>query len=83
MGYTAWVMNYGFPYQQRWEDMNIMYAGGPETNVLLKKYNISYVVIGSGEIYNFHAKENYFSSNFPLAFQDSSYRIYDVRKLLK
>ena len=38
MGYTAWVENYGFPYQQRWEDINAMYAGGINAKNLFKKY---------------------------------------------
>ena len=81
MGYTAWVLNFGFLYQQREKDIYTMYQGGLLADDLLKKYKVSYVVIGPGEIYNMHANENYFSSKFPIAFQNQSYRIYDVRKI--
>lgn len=81
LGFTAWVWNFGFSYQQREKDMQTMYQGGLFTEDLLKKYNVSYVAIGPGEIYNMRANENYFSSKFPVAFQNQNYRIYDVRKI--
>ena len=83
MGYTAWVENYGFPYQQRWEDINAMYAGGINAKNLFKKYNISYVVVGQNEINNFHANENYFNQSFSVAFQNKDFTVYDVRGIIK
>lgn len=81
MGYTAWVWNFGFNYQQRWEDMHKMFQGGPLAADLLKKYKISYIVIGPKEKYDFKANETYFSNNFKIAFENKNYRIYDVREL--
>jgi len=81
MGYTAWVWNYGFNYQQRERDIYTMFQGGQSAEELLGKYRVSYVAIGPGELYTMRANENYFSSNFPIAFQNKNYRIYDVRKL--
>ena len=54
--------------------------GGTNAENLFKKYNISYVVIGQNEINNFHANENYFNQNFPIAFQNKDFKVYDVRK---
>ena len=59
--------------------MKRMYLGGDGTKDLLKKYNISYVVIGPAEIYDLSANEKYFSENFSLAFRNNNYRIYDTR----
>lgn len=81
MGYSAWVSNYGFSYQQTEQDIGIMYAGGRATENLLKKYHISYVVIGPGEKNDFQANEDYFKLHFPVAFRNQSYHIYDVRKI--
>ena len=82
LGYTAWALNYGFNYQQRELDMRVMFLGGLETEELLKKYQISYVVIGPTEIYDLNANEDYFSLSFPVTFQNQNYRIYDTRSIL-
>ena len=58
-----------------------MFKGGENTSNLLKKYHISYVVIGPSELRDFQANEEYYQSHFPLAFQNQNYRIYDVRSL--
>jgi len=79
MGFTAWVNNFGFLYQQREKDVRTMYGGGAEAERLLAHYKISYVVIGPGEISSWNAHEEYYSSHYPIAFKNSTYRIYDVR----
>jgi uncharacterized membrane protein len=56
-----------------------MFKGDENTNNLLKKYRISYVVIGPSELNNFEANEEYYKTHFPLAFQNQNYRLYDVR----
>jgi hypothetical protein len=81
MGYTAWVANFGFLYEQREADLKLMFKGGENTINLLKKYRISYVVIGPSELNDFQANEEYYQSHFPSAFQNQNYRIYDVRSL--
>jgi hypothetical protein len=81
MGYTAWVANFGFLYEQREKDLKLMFKGDKQAIDLLKKYRISYVVIGSSELNDFQANEKYYQSHFPLAFQNQNYRIYDVRSL--
>jgi hypothetical protein len=81
MGYTAWVANFGFLYEQREKDLKLMFKGSENTANLLKKYRISYVVIGPSELNDFQANEEYYQSHFPLAFQNQHYRIYDVRSL--
>ncbi len=79
MGFTAWVWNYGFNYYPREADMKKMFLGGDGTEDLIKKYKISYVVIGPSEVWDLHANEDYFRAYFPVAFRNSNYRIYDTR----
>jgi len=81
MGYTAWVANFGFLYEQREKDLKLMFKGDENTNNLLKKYRISYVVIGPSELNDFQANEEYYKIHFPLVFQNQNYRLYDVRSL--
>jgi hypothetical protein len=81
MGFTAWVGNFGFLYQQREKDMKVMYKGGVQAKQLLGQYKISYVVVGSGELQNLNANEAYYRQTYPVAFQNRTYRIYDVRSI--
>lgn len=81
MGYTAWVANFGFLYEQQEKDLKLMFKGGENINALLKKNLISYVVIGPRELRDFQANEDYYKKHFPLVFQNQNYRIYDVRSL--
>jgi hypothetical protein len=83
MGFTPWVENFGFPYEMRLKDMSAMFSGGKSSLTLLKQYKISYVVIGPGERYSFNVNEPFFARNFPVAFKNKSYVIYDVRFLTK
>lgn len=80
MGYTAWVWNYGFNYEQTEVDIRTIYLGGDNVKDLLRKYKISYVAIGPSELHDLKADEEFFKSNFLLALRNSNYRIYDVRK---
>lgn len=81
MGYTSWAWNYGFNYRQREKDISTMFQGGKFAEELFKKYKVSYVAIGPGELYTMHANENYFYANFSIAFWNQNYRIYDTRKI--
>lgn len=79
MGYTAWVWNFGFLYDETERDVRRIYLGTAETEDLLRKHNVSYVVVGPGEIYDLKANETYFADHYPVRFSNRNYRIYDVR----
>lgn len=81
MGYAGWVKNFGFNYQETESDIHIMYGGGKLTENLLKQYKVSYVFVGPAEKDNFNANLGYFEDNFPIIFQDSENRVFDVRKI--
>lgn len=80
MGYTAWVDNYGFNYQERLEDIYKMLGGEFEAPSLFKKYSVQYVAIGREEHLYYFANEYYYRNNFPLAFENENYRVYKVRE---
>lgn len=83
MGFKPWVVNFGFPDTKRSQDMRTMFSGENLSLPLLQQYKISYVVIGPGEKYGFNANESFYEKNFPVAFANQSYRIYDVRSVTK
>ena len=79
LGYTAWVWNFGFNYQQRESDVDKIFLGGEESKILLKKYNVKYLLIGPTEFSDLHANEAYFQNNYPLAFSNDNNRIYKIK----
>lgn len=78
MGYPAWVMNYGFLYHEREQDMQRMYEGR-DAEALLARYNITYVVIGPDERRHFMVNDAFYEQYEPPAFRSSTTRIYKVR----
>ena len=78
LGFTPWVWNYGFDYDQAERDLKKIYLGDSEARKLIAKHHVRYVVIGSAERKNFHSNDAYFEKTYPLAFSNRNYRIYDV-----
>ncbi len=81
LGYPAWAWNFGFLYQERENDITVLYKGGPLTNKLLKKYNISYVAFGPEELNRLQGNESYYQQRFPLFAKTADIHIYDVRSV--
>ena len=49
LGPYVWVVTHGFNYSARDGDVRAMYSGAPDAAALLKKYGVSYVVVGAYE----------------------------------
>jgi hypothetical protein len=79
MGFTPWATNFGFPTTQREADMKVMFAGGPTAEKLLKQYNVSYVVIGAGERFDFKANDKYYDQHYPVAFATDDTKVYKIQ----
>ncbi len=79
LGYPGWALNFGFLHQQREADIPIMYKGGAEAEELLKKYQVRYVLIGPGELYDLEANEEYFAKKYLVVIATENYRVYEVR----
>lgn len=79
MGFTGWINNFGFDYSIRGRNIEEMYKGGKIAEHLLRKYKISYVVIGPSELNNFKVNTSYFESKYALVFSSGVYKIFDVR----
>lgn len=79
LGYKGWMWTYGINYGQTERDMRKMFSGASDSERLLKKYNIDYVVIGPEELRNYHANERYFRSNYKKILENTRYRIYSIK----
>jgi hypothetical protein len=82
MGYRGWLWSYGVDYGQREREIKEMYEGSDDAQDLLKKYQISYVVIGPDEKRQYKANIEYFSSRFPLVLRDSDTLVFDTRSVM-
>lgn len=79
MGFKGWMWSYGLPYQEREEEVRVMFTGAAGAEKLLKKYGVDYVVVGPAEIYGeLKANEKWFAQRFPVAFRSEKFRIYQV-----
>ncbi len=78
MGFPGWLWSYGIKYQPREQDGKLIYQGGKAARPLLEKYQINYVVIGQFEKEQMAANEAFFKKNFPLVYQNQSFRIYQI-----
>lgn len=78
MGYRGWLWPHGINYSKREKDILTMFRGAKDTKGLLEKYNVSYVVIGPSEIYNFKANVRFFDENYLKIFESQNYKIYEI-----
>jgi hypothetical protein len=78
MRYPGHLASHGIDYAQRESDVKMIYAGGPHAEVLMRKYEIDYVLISPEERTSLRANEMYFN-RFPVLAEAGQYKIYKVR----
>ena len=79
LGYRGWIWTYGIDYKTVEKDILTMYHGGKSAQALFKKYNISYVVIGLSEKYDFKANEQFFLDNYPVTLKSNEYKVFKIQ----
>lgn len=80
LGFTPWVANFGIDPALAQRDLAKMFSMAEGAEDLLKKYHVSYIVVGPAERHHFQVDEDLFNRLFPVAFANSSCKIYDLRK---
>ena len=78
MRYPGHLMSYGIDYAGREKDLKTIYAGGGVADILLRKYNIDYVLVGPEERAKLQANESFFSQ-YPVVADTGQYRVYKVK----
>ncbi len=78
LGYPGWMWSRGLDYLPRNADIEKMYSGAPETDALLRKYGIDYVLISPAELASLKVNEQFWS-RFPVAAQSGAYRLYKTK----
>ncbi|MBP7774531.1 hypothetical protein KA078_01945 [Candidatus Woesebacteria bacterium] len=77
MGYRGWLWSHGFDYVETENDVKKMFAGAPEAQELLAKYDVSFVYISELERDRYHVNDVYFTQ-FPVVYERGDTRIYAV-----
>jgi hypothetical protein len=81
MGYRGWLWTYGIDYHPLERDVRAMFAGGARVPSLLRRYHVSYVYIGPGELRDFAANPAWFRARYPIALALDGVEVFDVRAL--
>lgn len=78
MRYTGHLQSYGIDYARREQEIKRIYAGETQAEILLKKYDIEYVLISPEEKSSLTVNEEYFH-RFPVIAEAGQYRVYKVK----
>ena len=78
MRYSGHLSSHGIDYAPREDDVKRIYQGGGVADILLRKYNIDYVLISPDESGTLHANEEFFRK-YPLIAESGAYRVYKVK----
>lgn len=80
MGYTGWVWSYGLSdWSSKEADVHTMLRGSAQTPELLKRYGVSYVVIGPQERADpYLATDTYWSLHGQVVYSDGEYTVYKL-----
>jgi len=80
MTWEDWLTSHGIHTDQRKKDIEDIYTNKTNTNELLKRYAIDYIILSPVERQLYAIDEAYFHHIGPPIFQYDSYEIYDVRQ---
>ncbi|MBS1789771.1 MAG: hypothetical protein JST85_18755 [Acidobacteria bacterium] len=84
MGYPGHLWTHGIAYNQRENEVRMIYRGGAESARPLVALGIDYVVIGPAERYadssgEMTVAENYFAESFPVVIDHAGYKVYQIK----
>ena len=78
MRYSGHLSSHGIDYAPREDDVRHIYEGGGVADILLKKYNIQYVLVSPEERTTLKANEEFFKK-YPIVAESGQYRVYKVK----
>jgi hypothetical protein len=80
IGYPGWLFTYGLEdYNQKVTDLKLILAGDPSAPALIRKYGVTYVLIGPQELDPaVGANAAYWAQHGTLVYDNGEYRVYRV-----
>ena len=79
MGYPGHISSHGIEYQERQSEIRRIYAGAPDAESLLAKYNVEYVVVGPHEQRELPVNEEFFK-RYRLVGETGEYRLFKIAR---
>ncbi len=76
LGYRGWLWTHGIDYSETQSDVQQIYQGTENTLGLLKKHNISFVVIGNEERQQYKINEAFLYKNFQVVLQEKNRTVF-------
>jgi len=77
MGYPGHIWTHGLEYAPREAEINRIYAGSTDAEALLRRYGVSYVVVGPLERHTANVNDQFFS-RFTKVGEVGEYRLYKI-----
>jgi len=78
MRYSGHLMSHGIDYLPREDDVKRIYTGGGVADILLRKYNVDYVLVSPIERNDLKANEDIWRK-YPIVAESGQYRVYKVK----
>ncbi len=78
MRYSGHLASHGIDYFPREAEVKQIYQGGGVADILLKKYNVEYVLISPEERNTLKANEDFFKK-YPVVAEAGQYRVYKIK----
>ncbi len=79
LSYPGWHWSQGLDISDRKREVQTIYALGADTDTILARHGVSYVVVGPWEREHLGADLTRFRARFPRALGTESYEVFDVR----
>jgi uncharacterized membrane protein len=78
MGYPGWMWSQGADTVERERDLRAIFALSPQAPALMKKYGVSYVVIGPNERETMGANLDAYRAGYRTVVRTNTYDVFDV-----
>jgi hypothetical protein len=78
VGFTGWLWAHGINYQERLSDEKLIYKGGDQAKILLKKWGVFYILIGNEELNEFSVNLPFFEENYEKIYDENNYKVFAV-----
>ncbi len=75
LGYPGWIWSRGLDFTQRQAEIQHIYAGAPDAQPLLRRYQVDYVLIGPEELASMNVNRQFWSHYSEVA-QSGRYHLY-------
>jgi len=79
LGFIGWLWAHGINYQERLNDEKLIYQGGDQAKLLLKKWGITHILIGDEELNEFSVNLPFFEENYEKIYDKNNYKVFIVK----